>query len=89
MPVAVNCAVVARAMLGLVGDTWIETSVADVTVKMLLPDTAPDVAVMVVEPTATVVASPRDPAVLLTVAMEGDVEPQVTDAVRSAVVLSE
>jgi hypothetical protein len=76
-------------MLGLVGETWIDTSVAEVTVSMVLPDLPPNVAVIVVEPEATTVARPLEPAVLLIVAAAGSDELQVTAAVRSWLVLSE
>ena len=76
-------------MLGLVGVTPIDTSVADVTVSVVLPETVPDVAVRVVGPGATEVARPLEPAVLLTEATAAADELQVTDAVRSCVVLSE
>jgi hypothetical protein len=58
VPVAVNCFVVPFAMLGLVGVTAIEDSVAFVTVRVVVPETGPRVAVIVVGPTATDVASP-------------------------------
>ena len=72
-------------MLGSAGVTLMACRTAEVTVKVLLPDTAPDVAVMVAEPTATDVAIPLLP----TVATEVDDELQVTDAVRSWLELSE
>jgi hypothetical protein len=87
MPVAVNCLVVPSAMLGLVGATWIDTSVF--TVSMVLPETPLNVAVIVVDPVAAAEASPLDAAVLLTVATVVDEELQVTDAVMSWLVLSE
>ncbi len=49
-PVAVSCWLLPRATLGLVGVTPIDTSVADVTVRVVLPETVPDVALMEVEP---------------------------------------
>lgn len=58
VPVAVNCCVVPFALAGLVGVTLIETSVADVTVKPVVPLTAPDVAVMVTDPVLSAEASP-------------------------------
>jgi hypothetical protein len=76
-------------MLGLVGVTARETSVAGVTASVVEADTPPEVALIVVEPVATEVASPFEPAALLTVAIPVDEELQVTDAVRSWVVLSE
>jgi len=89
IPVAVNCLVVLSAMLGFVGATWIETSVAGVTVSVVLPEIVPEAAVIVVEPAATAAASPLEPAVLLTVATVVNEELQVTIAVMSWIVLSE
>ncbi len=74
-----NCFVVPRAMLGFVGVTLIETSVAEVTVRVALFEIEPDAAVIVVAPAATDVARP----LLLTVATVDDDELQTTDAVRS------
>jgi len=87
--VAVNCRVVPSTMLGLVGVTDMDTSVAGVTVSVVDPDILPDVAVIVVEPTATDVAKPLEPAALLMVATLPVNEPQVTAVVRFCVVLSE
>ena len=56
---AVNCCSVSRAMLGFVGLTAIDTSVALVTVNVALPETLPDVAVIVALPAATAVANPK------------------------------
>jgi hypothetical protein len=89
VPVAVNCWVVPSAMLGLDGVITRDTSVAGVTVSVALADMLPDVAVIVVEPAATGVASPFEPVVLPIVATDVADELQVTDAVRSWVVLSE
>ena len=86
---AVNCWVVAKAMLGLAGVIAMDTSVAAVTVSVVDPDMLPDVAVIVVEPAATDVARPLEPAALLMVATPVVNEFQVTDVVRSCVVLSE
>jgi hypothetical protein len=82
MPVAVNCLVVPSAMLGFVGVTSTDTSVSEFTVRSVLPDMPLIVALIVAVPALTEVASPLEPAVLLTVATEAD-ELQVTDAVRS------
>ena len=79
MPVAVNCLVVPRAMLGLVGVSWIETSVAGVTVSVVWPDTPENVAVIVVEPVAPEVASPVE-LIVATAVLD---ESHVTDALRS------
>ena len=58
VPVAINCWVVSTAMLGFAGVTAIETKTALVTIKVVLPDTAPKVALMLVLPGATEVAKP-------------------------------
>ena len=56
-------------MLGAAGVTSIDTRVASVTVKVVLPVTARQlVADTVVVPTPAVVARPFEPAALLTVA---------------------
>jgi hypothetical protein len=69
VPVTVNCRFVPLTILGLVGVRSRETRVAGVTVSVVDAETPPDVAVIVVEPAATEVASPREPAALLTVAI--------------------
>ena len=89
VPVAVNCLVVPSAMLGLIGVIAMDTSVAEVTVRTVDPDTSPDVAVMVVEPEDAEVARPLVPAVLLMAATAVAEEFQVTVVVISCVVLSE
>ncbi len=89
VPVAVNCWVAPSAMLELDGVIAKETSVADNTVSVVDPESVPDVAVIVAEPAATGVASPCEPAVLLMVATDVADELQVTDVVRTWVVLSE
>jgi hypothetical protein len=76
-------------MLGLAGVTARDTSVAGVTVRVVDPERPPDVAVMVVEPAVTEVASPLDPDALLMVATAAAEEPQVTVVVRFCVVPSE
>ena len=58
VPVAVNCCVVPKGMLGIAGVAAIETKAADVTVNVVEPVTDPDTVVAVVLPTATLVASP-------------------------------
>ena len=88
---AVNCCVDPRAMLGVVGSIAMDVKVALVTVSVVVPETLPSVAVIVVLPAATVVAKPL---VLVTVALltmataELD-ESQTTEPVMSCVVLSE
>ena len=85
---AANCWLVPLAMLGWAGVTPIETSVAAVTVKVLVPDTLPWAAVIVVEPRLAADANPLEPAVLLIEAMLVLDELHVTEAVRSCVELS-
>jgi len=85
MPVAENCLVVPSAMLGLVGETWIDCSIAEVTASVVLPRTTPDAAVIMTEPGATEVAKPPE----ATVAMPESDEFQVTDPVKSWFVPSE
>ncbi len=89
VPVAANCVSVPAGIAGLVGVTAIATSCALFTVSVVDPDMLPDVALIVVEPAATEVASPIDPAVLLMVATPAFEEAQTTVVVRSCVVLSE
>ena len=84
IPVAANCLEVPSAMLGLVGEIWIEDSVAEVTVSVVLPDFPPKVAVIVGEPAATEVAKPFE----LMAATEVEDEDQVTESVRSWLVPS-
>ena len=86
---AVNCLVVPLTMLGLVGLTAMDMSVAEVTVNVVDPDILPDVAVIVVEPVVTEEAKPLEPAALLMAATPVADEFQVTAVVRSWVVLSE
>jgi len=60
-----------------------------VTVSVAVPDTFPDTQVIVVAPKPTAVANPFDPAALLIVATPVLADIQVTDAVRSWVLLLE
>ena len=60
-----------------------------VTVRTAEPEILPDLAVIVVVPTAFEVAFPFDLAALLMVATDLAEELQVTDAVRFCVLLSE
>lgn len=76
-------------MLGLAGVTAIEDSVALVTLSVVSPETVPRVALILVEPTATDVASPLEPAVLVIVATDTSEELHVTNDVISCVVASE
>ena len=86
---AVNCLVVPLTMLGLLGVTEMDTSVAEVTVSVEVPEMLPEVAEMPVVPAATELANPLEPAALLMAATAVSDELQVTVVVRSCVVLSE
>src|SRR5262245_31238660 len=70
-------------MLGSAGVTPIDTRVAAVTVSVVEPDTAPEVAVIVVEPTPPAVARPSEPGASEIVAAPVSDEDQTTDVVRS------
>ncbi len=76
-------------MLVLAGVTVMDKSVAGVTVRVVEDEMLPAVAVMLVVPAATGVAIPLEPAALLIVAIKAADEFQVTDEVRSCVLLSE
>jgi len=84
----VNCSLVPAAILGLVGVTAIETSVAGVTVSPVEADTPLIDAPMVVVPTAEPLAKPFEPLALLIAAVLELDELQLTDEVRFWVVLS-
>jgi hypothetical protein len=71
-----------------IGVTPIETRVAVVTVSVMLADTPPRVAVTVLEPGLSALASPAEPAELPTEATAGLEELQLTAPVRSCVELS-
>ena len=79
-----------NAIDGFVGVTAIDTSTADVTVRVVVPKIPLDgsVARIVVEPVATLVARPSLPDALLTVAVPVLVELQVVEVVRFCVELS-
>jgi hypothetical protein len=70
------------------GVTWIDDSVAAVTVRPVAPEALPAVAVMVAEPTPAPVAKPWEPVVLEIVANEGADDDHVTEVVMSLKVLS-
>lgn len=82
MPVAVNCCVEPTPTVAVAGVTAIEVRVAAVTVKVAEPVIVPEVAVMVVVPTAIVEARPP----LATVATDVEDEAQVAVLVRFCVV---
>ena len=84
-----NCWVVPPAIEAERGDTEIDVSVAAVMVRVVEPEMLPDVARIVVDPAATDVARPLEPAALLIVAAAVLEELQVAVAVRFCVVPSE
>jgi hypothetical protein len=87
VPVAVNCWVPPATIEADAGETLMLTNSSGVTVRTAVPAMSPDVAVMVVapDPLAVAVASPCDPEVFETVAVEVTDDDQVTDEVRLAV----
>ncbi len=89
VPIAVNCWDVPLAMLWLAGVTDRDIRVAGLTVRVVDPETLPDVAVIVAVPVATVLANPFEPAALLIEATPLFDEFHVAEVVRSCVVLSE
>src|SRR4030066_147803 len=84
MATALNCRVVPRAMVGLVGVTSMDARVAAVTVRVVTPESPPNEAVMEAVPLDAPVARPA--AVIVAAAVE---ELQVADAVMSCLVVSE
>lgn len=82
VPVAENCRVVPLAILALAGVTVIEATWEQVSVAG--PEaTPPNAAVIEVEPAATALASPFEPAVLLMLATPSSDEAQVANPVKS------
>ena len=74
------CCVKPAALLAVVGVIWMDIRAAAVTLSVALLELTPPIwAVMVVEPTAKVVAKP----VLLTVALDVSLDPQVTEELMS------
>ena len=84
VPVAANCSVVPRAMVGIAGVMAMETNAVGVTVKGDEPPMLAATAVIVVWPVEALVASP----LVLAVATDGADELQVADVVRSSVLPS-
>ena len=82
---AENCWEVPTGMLGLAGVTEMEERTAEVTVRVVLPEILPEVAVMFTVPTLRAVARPLP----VTVTTEGLDEAQVTCVVISWLVPSE
>ena len=88
MPVTANCWVVPKAIEAFAGDTAMDDNAAALTVSVVEPEIAPDVAVMVAWPVLTLVASPLLPAVLLIVATVRALDAQVTVPVMFCVLPS-
>src|SRR5437667_7578752 len=84
VPVAVNCWVVPKGMEAFAGATVMATSAAALTVNVVAPLVLPEVALIVVVPWVRLVAKP----VMLMVATPVGLELQVTEFVRSCVLLS-
>src|SRR6202051_532695 len=76
-------------MLGFAGVTAMETRAAAVTVNVVVPETPLIVAVIVVGPAPTAVASPMVLAAVLMVATPVALDVQVTEEVMSCFELSE
>lgn len=85
IPIATNDKFVPEAMDGFVGSISMESNVAEVTVKFVLPEIKPNVPEMVVEPAVSEEARPT----LSIVAIFVSEESQVTDEVKSWVEKSE
>lgn len=88
VPTTVNCCFVPSATDALDGDTASETNAAGVTVRVLEPVTAADVAVITVCPVPTLVARPLVTGALLIVATVVTLEFHVAVPVMSCVVPS-
>jgi hypothetical protein len=73
-PMAVNCSVLPLATLRAAGVTPMDTSEADVTVRVIVPDMPERVALSVVDPDVTALARPE----VLMVAIRGLLELHVT-----------
>ena len=84
LPTAVNCSAVPAAMVGTAGLTVIEVRCAATTVNVDVSVNVPRVAVILLEPAATVVTVPE----LLTVATDDDDELHVTPVDKSALLPS-
>lgn len=87
-PVAVNCAEVPLATLGVGGVTSIDINKAAVTARLVWLATPAALAEMVVAPLLSAVTTPFDPLELLMVAAEGLDDAQAALAVMSEWVLS-
>ena len=78
VPVAVNCSVAPFVILGFAGVTAIDDSVGPVTLRMVEPVTAPDIAWIIDMPAPTAVARPVEEIV----ATAGVAEDQATELLR-------
>ena len=79
-----NCCVRPATMAGVAGVTVIDSSIGPVIVRADVPETEPEVAVMVAEPAETPVARPPD----VMEALDVSEEVQVTEEEMSCVVAS-
>src|SRR6266852_2146704 len=87
VPVAMNCRLLPTATIAVFGVTAIDTTVAGVTLSVAEPEMLPEVVeIVALCPTPAACAVARPPAV--TEATAGFSEAQVTDPVRSFVLLS-
>ena len=84
-PLAANCCECPVLMVALAGETFMDVSVALVTVSDAVPTCPPKSAEMVVVPAATPETVPLLPLALLTVATDGEDEVQVATAVNPSV----
>jgi hypothetical protein len=82
VPTAVNCWATPSAIFAFVGETAIEDTVADVTVRVAEPEIEPDVAEIVVLPADSAWASPCSAVALLMLATAVFDEFHATLAVR-------
>ena len=88
VPMAANCRVVPSAIALASGVTAIDTSTAEVTVRVVVALTEPELAVTVAVPVATLAASPCLPGALLRFTVFGLSVLHCTDCVMSCVLLS-
>ena len=88
VPVAVNCCESPNGIFGFAGVTTIELITAAVTVKVVDPETVPEVAVITLLPAASAFASPCVGVVVLIVATAVFAELQVALPVRFCVLPS-
>lgn len=87
-PVAVNCLVLPKGIVGTAGVTVIESNAAGATVNVVEPLIGPELAVIIVCPVDTLAANPILGGVLLTVATAGTELFQATEPVRLRVLPS-